>query len=110
MDAERAESLPRGARDALEARYGDLSWSLLHAWVAEDTVMAVVAFAPETAFDEAVDAFDVDIVELHLLRVFDDLQGGWDILSDHVVALGSLFEEFVQEYLDRTEPPGENPG
>ena len=109
MDSERAEDLPQGARDALEARYGDLSWSLLHAWVADDTVLAVAAVAPDAAFDEAADAFDVDIVELHLLRVFDDLQGGWDIVSDHVVALGSLFEDFVQAFLDRTEPPGEVP-
>lgn len=104
-DAASEHDLPEGARAALEERYGDTDWQLLHAWIDDDSILAVAAIAPAAAFDESADAFDVDIVELHMLRIFDDLQGGWDVVADHELALASLFEEFVQAYFDRTEPP-----
>ena len=106
MDApERLHDLPPGARDALERRYEGSFWTILHAWVDDDTVLAVMSLAPADAFDEAADAFDVDIVELHMVRVFDTLQGRWDVVADHELALGSLFESFVQDFFDETEPP-----
>lgn len=101
----RADELPAGATRALETKYGDAMWTLVHAWVQDDSVLAVVSVAPEGAFEESADAFDVDIVELHLLRVFDTLQGRWDVVADQELRLGTLFEDFVQDYFDRTEPP-----
>lgn len=103
---ERADDMPAGALAALEDRYGDALWTLLHAWIDDETVLAVVSVAPEEAFDESVDAFDVDIVELHLLRIFDTLQGEWGVAADHEMRMGTLFEDFVKTWLDRTEPPG----
>ena len=102
---ERLDDLPKGARDALERRYEGSFWTILHAWVDDDTVLAVVSVAPADAFDESADAFDVDIVEVHMLRIFDTLQGRWDVVADHELALGSLFESFVQDFFDETEPP-----
>ena len=102
---ERLDDLPEGARVALEQRYEGAFWTVLHAWVDDDTVLLVVSVAPDDAFDEAADAFDVDIVEVHMLRVFDTLQGRWDVVAAHQLALGALFESFVQEFFDATEPP-----
>lgn len=101
---ERIDELPQGARTALESRYGDAFWTVLHAWVDEDTVLVVVSVAPREAFDASADAFDVDAVEVHMLRVFDTLQGAWDVVADHELALGALFESFVQDFFDETEP------
>ena len=109
MDMQRSDDMPSGARAALHSRYSGRDWALVHAWIDDDTVLAVTATAPEAAFDEGEDAFDVDAVELHLLRVFDDLQGGWEVVADHELPLSSLFEDLVQSYLDRTEPPGGGP-
>ena len=104
---ERLDDLPEGVRAVLNDRYDGSLWTVLHAWVDDDTVLAVVSVAPHDAFDEPADAFDVDIVELHMLRVFDTLQGGWDVVADHELALGSLFESFVQDFFDETEPPAD---
>lgn len=102
QSAEQTNELPDGAARALTERYGDAMWTLLHAWVEADTVLAVVSVAPEDAFDESADAFDVDIVELHLLRVFDTLQGSWEVASDQELRLGTMFEDFVQDFFART--------
>lgn len=106
---ERIEALPAGAKRALTERYGDQLWTVVHAWVNEDSVLAVVSVAPESAFEEDADAFDVDIVELHLLRMFDTLQGWWDVASDQELRLGTLFEDFVQDFFERTEGTSSEP-
>lgn len=100
-----ADDMPAGALAALGERYGDALWTLVHAWIDDETVLAVISVAPDAAFDASSDAFDVDIVEVHMLRIFDTLQGEWDVVADHEMRLGTLFEDFVKTWLDRTEPP-----
>lgn len=90
--------VPEPAVRLLEERYADEPWTLLHAWVSEDTVLAVVAVAGEGVFDEEADAFDVDGVRLEYLQLFDTVQEGWELSLDAGAELGDVFGELVRAY------------
>ena len=90
--------VPEPAQALLEARYGEASWTLLHAWMSEDTVLCVVAVADEACFDSEEDMFDVDRVRIEALQVFDTMQDGWTIEEDTSFELGDVFGELVREF------------
>jgi hypothetical protein len=56
--------VPEPARALLDARYQGSAWSLLHAWISDDTVLCVVAMADDVVFDPDSDFFDVDGVRI----------------------------------------------
>lgn len=97
--------VPEPARALLEARYQNASWTLLHAWISEETVLAVVAVAEDAVFDPEEDHFDVDGVRIEALQMFDTLQEGWEIEEDAAFELGDVFGELVRAY-EEGEPPG----
>lgn len=100
--------VPEAAVHLLEERYADEPWTLLHAWVSEDTVLAIVAIASEGVFDEEADAFDVDGVRLEYLQLFDTVQEGWELSLDASAELGDVFGELVRAYEgDDDEEEGE---
>ena len=90
--------LPEPAAKVLERHYEGEPWTLLHAWVADDTVLAVVAVAGSNVFDEEADTFDVDEVRLEHLQLFDTIQEGWDLSVDSSAELGDVFGELVKSY------------
>ncbi len=90
--------VPEAARALLEERYRNASWTLLHAWIAEDTVLAVVAVADDAVFDPEDDVFDVDGVRIEALQLFDTVQEGWELSEDGAFELGDVFGELVRAY------------
>lgn len=90
--------VPEPAIELLTRHYHDDPWTLLHAWVSEDTVLAVVAIAGEGVFDEEADAFDVDGVRIEYLQLFDTVQEGWELSLDASAELGDVFGELVRVY------------
>lgn len=95
--------VPAPARALLEARYQDASWTLLHAWISDETVLAVVAVADDAVFDPDEDVFDVDGVRIEALQLFDTLQEGWTLSDDGTFELGDVFGELVRAY--EGDPP-----
>ena len=97
--------IPARAREALEEWLDDRTGTLLHAWVVDEerTVLAVVGTVTEDAFDEETDGYDVDSIELHMLTVFDDLQGAWEVSDDSSLLLGSLFGDLANRYVNEDE-------
>lgn len=90
--------VPEPARALLEDRYRGSAWSLLHAWVSDDTVLCLVAVAGDEVFDPVEDAFDVDGVRIEALQLFDTVQDGWEVSEDGGFALGDVFGELVRAY------------
>ncbi len=90
--------LPEAARALLDDRYAGTAWTLLHAWIADDAVLAVVAVADEVLFDPDDDAFDVDGVRIETVQAFDTLQDGWDLAEDGAFPLGDVFGELIDAY------------
>ena len=95
--------VPEPAHALLEERFKDAAWTLLHAWISEDTVLAVVAVAENAVFDPEEDVFDVDGVRIEALQLFDTLQEGWELSEDGAFELGDVFGELVRAY--ETEAP-----
>ena len=93
--------VPEPARALLEARYEGAAWSLLHAWVSDDTVLCLVAVAEDEVFDPDEDFFDVDGVRIEALQLFDTLQEGWELTEDAAFPLGDVFGELVRAYEER---------
>lgn len=100
--------MPEPALALIDERYGDASWALLHAWISDETVLAVVAVAPDDAFDPSEDAFDVDAVLLEHLQLAHDAESGWSLSVDGEASLRDVFEELVASYEDANEA-GEAP-
>src|SRR6056297_1112879 len=99
-----AMDVPEPARALLEARYQNASWTLLHAWISDETVLAVVAVAEDDVFDPEEDHFDVDGVRIEALQMFDTLQEGWEIEEDAAFELGDVFGELVRAYEEGDAP------
>ena len=97
--------VPEPARALLAARYEDASWTLLHAWISDDTVLAVVAVADDEVFDPDEDVFDVDGVRIEALQLLDTLQEGWELSEDGAFELGDVFGELVRAYEGEGEAP-----
>lgn len=95
--------VPEPAVELLKRHYQNAPWTLLHAWVSEDTVLAVVAVAGEGVFDEVADAFDVDGVRIEYLQLFDTVQEGWELSLDAGADLGDVFGELVRVYEGRDD-------
>ncbi|MEX2502335.1 MAG: hypothetical protein WD336_08155 [Trueperaceae bacterium] len=100
--------LPEEARTLLQARYAGSAWTLLHAWIADDTVLAVVAVADDVLFDPSDDAFDVDGVRIETVQAFDTLQDGWDLAEDGAFPLGDVFGELIDAF-ERSQGDGAGP-
>ncbi len=90
--------VPAPARALLDARFEGSAWTLLHAWVSEDTVLCLVAVAEDEVFDPEEDYFDVDGVRIEALQLFDTIQDGWELTEDAAFALGDVFGELVRGY------------
>jgi len=90
--------IPEAAEALLEERYKGSTWTMLHAWMSEETVLAVVAVADEDCFDAQEDAFDIDRVRIEALQLFDTLQEGWTLEEDTTFELGDVFGELVQAF------------
>lgn len=90
--------VPEPARALLEARYEGSAWSLLHAWMSDETVLCLVAVAGDDVFDPVEDTFDVDGVRVEALQLFDTVQEGWELSEDGDFALGDVFGDLVRAY------------
>lgn len=101
--------VPEPAVRLLNDHYRNEPWTLLHAWVSEDTVLAVVAVAGEGVFDEEADAFDVDGVRIEYLQLFDTIQEGWELSLDAGAELGDVFGELVRVFEGGAEGDDEEP-
>lgn len=97
-----AMDLPDPAVSLLEERYGATPWAMLHAWVSDETILAVLAVAPEDAFDVEADTFDVDRISLEHVQLVFDQGEGWTLAVDGEVGLNAVFEELVSAH----EQPG----
>lgn len=102
MENEEFTEIPPGARGALQEWLAGRVGTLLHAWVVEEgeAVLALVATVEDEAFDEETDGYDVDSIELHMLTVFDNLQGSWEVSDDGDLKLGSLFGELANRFVN----------
>jgi hypothetical protein len=90
--------VPEPAQALLDARYEGASWTLLHAWISEETVLCMVAVAEDACFVPEDDAFDVDRVRFEALQLFDTMQDGWTLEEDTGFELGDVFGELVSAY------------
>ena len=99
--------VPEPARALLDTRYQGSAWSLLHAWISDDTVLCVVAVADDVVFDPDGDFFDVDGVRIEALQLFDTVQDGWEVSEDATFELGDVFGELVSAYEEGESPTPE---
>ncbi len=90
-----AMDLPEPAVALLDQRFEGSAWAMLHAWVSDETILAVIAVAPEAAFDVDEDTFDVDVVRVEHVQLLHDTDEGWTLEVDGEVDLRSVFEELV---------------
>ena len=97
--------VPEPVTELLERHYQEESWTLLHAWVSNDTVLAVVAVAGVGVFDTDSDTFDVDGVRIEHLQLFDTIQEGWSLEVDSSADLGDVFGELVRAYEGEDDEP-----
>jgi hypothetical protein len=98
-------NIPEAAEALLEERYEGSTWTMLHAWTSDETVLAVIAVADDDCFDLEEDAFDVDRIRLEALQIFDTVQEGWAIEEDTAFELGDVFAELVQAFEGGEETP-----
>lgn len=100
--------VPEGAREQMERLYANEAWTLLHAWIGEGAVLAVVAVAADGVFDQEADAFDVDGVRIDYLQLTREEGAGWTSSVDASAELGDVFGELVHAFEERdtagTEP------
>ncbi|MDZ7799448.1 MAG: hypothetical protein U5K81_01580 [Trueperaceae bacterium] len=100
--------VPEGAQEQMELLYGREAWTLLHAWIGEGAVLAVVAVAADGVFDQEEDAFNVDGVRLDYLQLTEEEDGAWSSSVDASAELGDVFGELVHAFEHR-EHSGSEP-
>ncbi len=96
--------IPEPARKLLEARFEGEDWTLMHAWISEETVLCVCAIAGEGAIDaDDEGVLDVDAVRIEALQLFSEGTADWTLSEDGAFSMADVFGDLLGDTHDHED-------